>query len=94
MIFAGVAVTVGVSMYVLSISRLSEVDMVIILPKYQCIPFYSYYHPTYYPLKTDFLLALIWQFTYHYSAILLAFSLYFMMIEYNDHTHIYLLYSY
>ena len=29
MIFAGIAVTVGVSMYVLSISRLSEVDMVI-----------------------------------------------------------------
>ena len=32
MIFAGIAVTVGVSMYVLSISRLSEVEMVM-LPK-------------------------------------------------------------
>ena len=30
MIFAGIAVTVGVSMYVLSISRLSEVDMVML----------------------------------------------------------------
>ena len=30
MIITGVAVTVGVSMYVLSISRLSEVDMVML----------------------------------------------------------------
>lgn len=42
MIFTGVAVTVGVSMYVLSISRLSEVDMVMLLPK--TTYFYSLYH--------------------------------------------------
>lgn len=33
-IFTGVAVTVGVSMYVLSISRLSEVDMVMLPPPF------------------------------------------------------------
>lgn len=40
--YGGVAVTVGVSMYVLSISRLSEVDMVMLLPK--TTYFYSLYH--------------------------------------------------
>ena len=56
MIFTGIAVTVGVSMYVLSISRLSEVDMVMLLPK--TTYFYSLYI-IYSPLKNRFLLILL-----------------------------------
>ena len=67
MIFTGVAVTVGVSMYVLSISRLSEVDMVMLLPK--TTYFYSLYI-IYSPLKNRFLLILLlllWHHSWNFS---------------------------
>ena len=55
----GIAVTVGVSMYVLSISRLSEVDMVILAEityvHHSETIYYSFIYTTYYNQPTNYI---------------------------------------